>query len=712
MRLLLVVGATFVAGCNGPDGQPATAAKPPLPYQEAMIRQQPLKRAASLIRWEIERGGHVGFMSLGLADDHVVLRWKGQVPAAIQRVIAEASAIAPIEVVPAGHSRRELQEEVARVGSWMRAGLGGPVHTIRVEGDGSGLRILTDVADFSPARHLPAMRVPYTVQTARPMRLRSRLDDSEPWRGGARIQNETSGGDRCTAGFGVEDSSHTKYILTAGHCGKPGDHFLDATGEHTGWGAREHREHDILLYSSNAQGRIYDGGVVSDFTKGVAGWDWVFDGELLCTSGSFSGVICGLLVDPAFIGIICGFDVYDNFECWDDLLIANQVDGKQATLGGDSGGPVFTLSGAYRVVAKGTITGQGTLDSEVVFQDFGTAFRDFGVVPIKSPAPAGGSQAAIDNDGTLDIFQRRSDGALWHNRQLRAGGSWGGWSPLQGVLIGPPSVGVNGDGRLEAFVRGTDNALWHTWQRTAGGSWSSWVSRDGQLTTPPLVQENHDSRLEVFGRGTDNALWHIWQLSPGGAWSRWESLGGILTSAPGVFINQDGRIEVFVRGATNDLWHIWQVKAGGAWSKWESLGGGFKSGAAVGINDDGRLEIFARGLDDALWHDWQLSAGGVWSGWNSLGGGLTTAPVVGLNADGRLEVFVRGLDNAIWHIWQVSAGGVWSRWDSLRGALQDELSVKANADGRLEIFDRGLDGTYFHDWQVTAGGTWSGWFPL
>jgi hypothetical protein len=42
---------------------------------------------------------------------------------------------------------------------------------------------------------------------------------------------------------------------------------------------------------------------------------------------------------------------------------------------------VFGLSGSDRVIAKGTITGHvGTTD--LIFQDFATAWRDFGITPV------------------------------------------------------------------------------------------------------------------------------------------------------------------------------------------------------------------------------------------------------------------------------------------------------------------------------------------
>src|SRR5205807_501761 len=93
------------------------------------------------------------------------------------------------------------------------------------------------------------------------------------------------------------------------------------------------------------------------------------------------------------------------------------------------------------------------------------------------------------------------------------------------------SVTRNSDGSLEVFARGTDNALWHIWQQAShSGPWSNWASLGGGITSDPAVAVNSDGRLEVFVRGTDNALWHTWQQAPhSGPWAPWTSRGGIIT---------------------------------------------------------------------------------------------------------------------------------------------------------------------------------------
>jgi streptogrisin D len=77
-----------------------------------------------------------------------------------------------------------------------------------------------------------------------------------------------------------------------------------------------------------------------------------------------------------FVGNICDNDVYGNWECWQDLVVANGTPSQD----GDSGGPVFTLDGTNSVTAKGTVTGSGS--GFTAYQDFGTAWMDFNVRPV------------------------------------------------------------------------------------------------------------------------------------------------------------------------------------------------------------------------------------------------------------------------------------------------------------------------------------------
>ncbi|MFI7422547.1 trypsin-like serine protease [Nonomuraea sp. NPDC049684] len=223
-----------------------------------------------------------------------------------------------------------------------------------------------------------------------------RCDDQPLWYGGVAIRNTAfgppsprqCGGNgqwyyHCTGGFGVTLGT-TRYLLTAGHCAGDQDFFTDSTGENNEGGQigpvrREHVGHDLLLVEAATAGRIWDGTPgVSDFTKPVKGWLWAAPGQFVCFSGTTSGARCGHYVD-AYYSWICDpdGDIYGNYECYEDLISAAGPGSQH----GDSGGPVFSLTGdGSQVMALGTVTGNIDLGlglRELMFQDFGTATRDW-----------------------------------------------------------------------------------------------------------------------------------------------------------------------------------------------------------------------------------------------------------------------------------------------------------------------------------------------
>ncbi|WP_283134473.1 trypsin-like serine protease [Rhizohabitans arisaemae] len=360
------------------------------------VAQAPLLRAADRIRKLVEAGQDAGFAGTGIGADRVVVWWKGSPPKAVQDAIVKARRIAPVEVRKAAHSRDELKAAAAKV--WAAAGVtsGGPVHAIRIPFDGSKVSAAVEegakAAKTQAESRIPrGLGVPVEVHARNPLTVTTRCDDYAPWYGGVAIRNTaftfptlcggTAGRQfNCTAGFAVRLGG-LAYLLTAGHCGAPGNAFSDSTGEAIGSVTHEHVTHDIALIRTpgNSLGRIWDGKPgVSDFTKPVIGWRWASYGQRLCASGTTSGAKCGYQVDSTYT-TICGRDVYGGYECYNDLLSARSHSGV-SSIAGDSGGPVYELDAdVNRVWAVGTVTGRNwnTAGDWLVFQDFGTATRDW-----------------------------------------------------------------------------------------------------------------------------------------------------------------------------------------------------------------------------------------------------------------------------------------------------------------------------------------------
>ncbi|HZM84711.1 MAG TPA: hypothetical protein VFC19_54005, partial [Candidatus Limnocylindrales bacterium] len=379
-RVLAAVAAAVITSL-ATSGTAVADPKPvpdPLTYLSPLVlakmaAQQPLVAAASRIQWAVERGASKGYAGVGLGNNEVVVWWKGDLPAAVGNTVAEIRRTTPVRISAAANSRAELEAAAKGIADYLRANPRSPYYGVDIAYDGSGLVVNTDPGRIRPAALPAEMKVPVGIAVSvaekeRP-RLTGRLDDFAPYWGGGRIKNQDNGAG-CTAGFPVTAGNGARYMLTAGHCGRPGGGWNN--GNDTlffGTGAYENVEHDLLLISANVAGRIWDGGVGSgEFTKGVARWDWVFAGEWLCTSGSVTGALCGHVVSNNFTHAFCGTDVYGFVECYNDLILASQRDGLTASRRGDSGGPVFGLVGTGQVTAKGTITGvSGT--SGLIFQD-------------------------------------------------------------------------------------------------------------------------------------------------------------------------------------------------------------------------------------------------------------------------------------------------------------------------------------------------------
>lgn len=273
--------------------------------------------------------------------------WKGQAPA---NLASTARAAVPVRVLPAAYSERELRAAANR----LLARAGDRVTMVGPKADGSGLLVGTAGAVIPAAEYAG---VPVTLETNVAPAPATRLNDAPPWSGGARWHNFTRGG-ACSTGFGIRQAA-TNRILTAAHCGQTGDLAEDPTGQDIGRIGTDVLANDVQVINANSQARVYNnstdaaGRVVSEFTNAVAGGQTSAVGNIVCSSGSFSGTRCsirvgavGLCIDVRGVGQVCG------------QVRADKIDGTNAGGEGDSGGPVLsTVPGdATRVIARGTLT--------------------------------------------------------------------------------------------------------------------------------------------------------------------------------------------------------------------------------------------------------------------------------------------------------------------------------------------------------------------
>jgi hypothetical protein len=341
-----------------------------------MERQRPLVAAADIVQGEIRRRGYPQFAGLVLRESHVDLWWKGEVPAALDRIVDRASKTAPVLVRPAAYSISEMQSAARQIEvRWV--GDRDELQAIKMQPDGSGLIVsVPEAATTNRRAALPDVGVAVTVIGEAPVTPMSRENDWAPWVGGSRIFN-SNGGYSCSSGFGVRNpSTNAQYVMTAAHCADFGNRIQSGGGLFIGNVALRHTAHDLALVpTSGVLGMVYRGGPNSDLIHNVHGWGDTYVGEYLCQSGMQTARNVGA---PTCDIVVSAFQAGSG-----GFVEARQLQGRTAGYPGDSGGPVYSSDGRGGIIAKGIISG-GDNSARLVFQDFRTAVDDFKIVAVTS----------------------------------------------------------------------------------------------------------------------------------------------------------------------------------------------------------------------------------------------------------------------------------------------------------------------------------------
>ncbi|MFE0178486.1 hypothetical protein ACFWZ2_39880 [Streptomyces sp. NPDC059002] len=276
--------------------------------------------------------------------------WHGTVPDSMRRQLSSRAGEVPVEVLPARFSASALRTAVHKLNA-----SGGTTMAVP-QPDGSGIAVR-----WSPGtrRHPRAVdEIPVSLATGAsphgskdiPLTGRCadgagycREDDISPYYAGARISN-------CTVGWPLRLANDAPALLTAGHCGADGTLAYDGGNDLMGVYGNHSNGADHASIGAAGSGRMWDGNWQnSTFTKAIDGWTGTFVGNYVCTSGSRSGALCGFRVSYVDPSIPPGTPSAGAYAVEDT---AQYGPGQ-----GDSGGPVFSLTGdGSRVVAQGTVT--------------------------------------------------------------------------------------------------------------------------------------------------------------------------------------------------------------------------------------------------------------------------------------------------------------------------------------------------------------------
>ena len=112
-----------------------------------MRRQAPLIEAADLIEAAAAQGD--GFTSVELGDEAVILHWKGKLSRDASAAVDTARLKVRVEVMPAPHSKKELDAAEKRISQELTRG-SGPDFSMQVAADGSGI-VRTKAMSTSPS---------------------------------------------------------------------------------------------------------------------------------------------------------------------------------------------------------------------------------------------------------------------------------------------------------------------------------------------------------------------------------------------------------------------------------------------------------------------------------------------------------------------------------------------------------------------------------
>ncbi|MGW7201733.1 hypothetical protein [Streptomyces chryseus] len=316
--------------------------------------------------------------------------WHGAVPDQVESAIAIQQV--PIQVIPAKYSASKLHSEALRLNA--RDAIKAIIP--KVDGSGLALRVNKErslVADkalknavraarveveitevpTSLSAHTVAGRGPSTLPTACGALSFCRQNDTPPYYAGGQIWN-TFRQRYCSTGFAVQTGDGKRGMLTNSDCGWPRDLVSDGGGDSIGFIRQHEEKRGTAIIEANAAGRIFDGGYdpATTFSKPVAGATQSYVGNWLCTSGAFSGVICGIKVTEVN-GYMCCYDTGYGGQLPGQtpgglirpVTFAMQVDGTSAGGTGDDGGPIFELTDdTQAVIAKGIFDGASVGSSE------------------------------------------------------------------------------------------------------------------------------------------------------------------------------------------------------------------------------------------------------------------------------------------------------------------------------------------------------------
>lgn len=370
---------------TGPAWSSSTSPKPTGPYtapgltpavRAAMQAQIPMIALGDSLRATADTASG-GFGSLTLDPDHntVNVYWDGAMPASASQAIDTARKQGiTVSVGSSPYTMNQLQAETKRMEKQFMGSAapktGAHVVDAVMKNNASGLDV--DIAgtpaglDLVKSSPIPglvgAVHLELHAVAPHPAQFDTRAAPTPHYNGGQLlVMTSPTSGNMCSSGFGISDGSSAnggagrRYLITAAHCGwadfYTGNTAVYGSGSsYIGRTSAMNSTDDVQLISTGSDQWVWDGPGIDNepaqYVKAVSSAGSPFPGEYICSSGAFTGVICGINVDT--------------YAGTGARVASHQMYGAPAAGHGDSGGPVFTsVDGWHTDQALGTVDGCG-----------------------------------------------------------------------------------------------------------------------------------------------------------------------------------------------------------------------------------------------------------------------------------------------------------------------------------------------------------------
>jgi hypothetical protein len=314
----------------------------------------------------------------------VVVYWVGDVldpvtDAAFELI--EQQTGTPITIVPVKLSGADIRAAAAKILAEQpdARSVGHDLDTLIV-------RVKGPLAGRMDTYTIGGKTVPIRYEQTDLTELATRQNDANPWTGGARIKR-SSDNKGCSSGFGVRFGAPANYyMLTAGHCYANGNTIQDGAGNLMGTTASRNLAIDsILIDVSSASGYMYDGtwNTTSGAREKVVGTYRVALNDDVCTSGSYTGTHCGIVVRDTNDTWVVGSTTVTG-------IAARPNSSTTIAAGnGDSGGPVLVNTSTARQIRATGIISVGANPVACTGQGTSTCYNFINFVPIQNAQRGG-----------------------------------------------------------------------------------------------------------------------------------------------------------------------------------------------------------------------------------------------------------------------------------------------------------------------------------